>query len=114
MKAFTAGLAVCLAISAPGARAQAFRCNNNLIREGMTANEIREKCRAPDLVRKTEVPVYSRLQSGATVQTGIEVTDFWFFDRGPNEYVVKITLRDAVALKVELLTIKDLESLPDE
>lgn len=104
----------CLAIGAPSAQAQAFRCNSNLIREGMTANEIREKCRAPDLVRRKEEPVYARLESGATVQTGVDITEFWFFDRGPNEYVVQITLRESVADKVELLTIRDLESLPDE
>lgn len=107
-------LAVVVAAWAPGVRAQGFRCNGNLIREGMKTSEIREKCRAPDLVRRQEEPVYSRLESGAMVQTGVEVTEYWFFERGPNEYVVRITVRDAVAREIELLTVRDLESLTAE
>jgi hypothetical protein len=107
-------LAVVVAAWAPGVGAQGFRCNGNLIREGMKTSEIREKCRAPDLVRRKEEPVYSRLQSGATVQTGVEVTEYWFYDRGPNEYVIRITVRDAVAEEVELMTVTDLESLTAE
>jgi len=108
----TAGVAV--VAWAPGVEAQVFRCNGNLIREGMTAAEIREKCRAPDLVRRKEEPVYARLASGATVRTGVEVTEFWFFERGPTEYVIRITMRESAAEKVELLTVRDLESLPEE
>jgi hypothetical protein len=97
----------------PVAPADAFRCGSFIIREGMPAAEIREKCGAADLARSEEQPVYARLQNGGTVQVGTEKTDFWYYDRGPNQYVARIAIRDELAEEIELLAVRSIEDLRD-
>jgi Protein of unknown function (DUF2845) len=103
-----------LALLAPCALADSFRCDRYIIREGMAASEVREKCGAPDLIRKREEPVFSRLENGSTARVGTTVTDFWFYGRGPNEFVVQVAVRESIAEEITLLTTRDIEALPDE
>ena len=95
------------------AKADAFRCGSSIVQEGMTAAQIEQRCGKADLVRTTEEPVYARLDNGATVQVDVLTTDYWYYDRGPNQYVVKITIRDALAEKIELLAILSIDDLEE-
>ena len=106
---FSVGLAF-----SQGALADAFRCGSQTVQEGMTSEAIRERCGEPDLIRTSEEPVFSRLENGAMVQVGVAVTDFWYYDRGPAQFVVQLAVRDSIAEEIEILTIRDIESLPKE
>jgi hypothetical protein len=103
-----------LALATNEAAADAFRCGSYVVREGMMPGDIEERCGKPDLVKTTEEPVYSRLDNGATVQVGTAITIYWYYDRGPNQYVAKIIIRDSIAEEIDLLDITDIEDLKDE
>lgn len=111
---FLAFAAICVPLlPASEVRADSFRCGSAIAREGLTAQEIEERCGKADLVRVKEEPVYTRLENGASVQVGTLTTQVWYYDRGPNQYVAKITIRDALAEKIELLEVTDIESIED-
>jgi hypothetical protein len=80
----------------------------------MASKEIREKCGKPDLVRTIEKPILARAAAGGTIQTGVEVTLLWYYERGSNQYVARVTIRDAMAEEIEILNVKDVGSLKDE
>ena len=101
-------------LAAGPVRADAFRCGSSIVREGLTAMEIEDRCGKADLIRTREEPVYSRLENGASVQVGTSTTHFWFYERGPNQYVAKITIRDSLAEKIDLLEVTALEDLKEE
>jgi len=88
-----------------------FRCCSSIVREGMSSEDIEKRCGEADLVRVTEEPVYTRLDNGASVQVGTLITHFWYYDRGPNQYVARITIRESLAEKIDLLEVTDIESL---
>ena len=104
----------CLSLGPESVLADSFRCNRSIVREGMSVDEIREKCGAPDLVRTRKEPVMSRLVNGRMVRVGVSATHFWFYDRGPNEFVVQIAVRESVAQEITLLSIRNIDALPDE
>ena len=79
--------------------ADSFRCGAYIVRDGMPSTEIRGKGGEPDLVRVSEEPVLSRLENGTAVQTGATTTYYWFYERGPNQFLARVTVRDSVAKK---------------
>ena len=103
-----------MTIASPTAGADSFRCGAYVVHDGMPSAEIREKCGEPDLVRVSEEPVFSRLENGTTVQTGVTTTHYWFYARGPNQFVARVTVRDSVAREIELLNVRDIASLDDK
>jgi hypothetical protein len=105
---------VLLAIGSSSVMADSFRCGTYIIREGMPSAEIKEKCGDPDLVKTSTEPIFSRLKNGATVQTGVTTTDYWFYDRGPNQFVARVTIRESQAEEIEVLDVRNIESLKDE
>ena len=111
---FAASVPVLLAAQTPPAMADAFYCGPDTIHEGMPSAEIEQKCGRPDRVKVTEEPVFAKLANGATVQTGVETTYVWYFDRGPNQFVAEVTVRDETAKRIRLLNTRNIDDLPDE
>ena len=111
---FVSACALMLALTSPIVMADSFRCGAYIVREGMRSAEIAEKCGEPDRVRTHEEPVYTRMQDGTTVQTGVATTQYWYYDRGPNQFVARIAVRESLADEVELLNVRDLASVRDE
>ena len=103
-----------LMVAAPESRADAFRCGVNIIREGMRSSEIQEKCGEPDLVKIEEEPVFARLENGTNVQVGVTTTRFWYYDRGPNRFIARLAIRDSLAEEIDLLEVRDIDSLSEE
>lgn len=103
-----------LPVYAPSAFADAFYCGTFTIREGMPIAEIQEKCGPADVTRTRQEPIYARLETGGTIQVGIATTEYRYYDRGPNQFVARIEVRDDVAKAIELLPIRDIDDLTDE
>jgi hypothetical protein len=101
---------MCLA-SAETALADAFYCGTSTVRDGMSAAAILERCGQPDRLETVEEPVFTRLDNGATVQTGTDTREIWYYDRGPNQFVARIVIRDSIAAEVELLQVRGIDSL---
>jgi len=104
-------LVLVAAVPANKAAADSFRCGTYLARENMPTREIEDKCGKADLVRVTEAPVFARLDSGASVQTGVTTTTWWYYEREPGQFVARLEIRDAVVRAIELLHIQKLADL---
>jgi hypothetical protein len=106
-------LALFLATAIPVqvAAADSFRCNTYLARENMPATEIEQKCGKADLVRVTEEPVFARLDTGVSVQTGVTKTTWWYYEREPGQFVARLEIRDGLVRTIELLHIQKLADL---
>ena len=85
-------------------QAEPIRCGTGLIQEGATALEIREKCGEPTTVERTSTPVYELLTDGTRYQVGVVPVDYWYFDFGTRQFPVRMTIKDGIAEKIELLT----------
>ena len=100
MKAVSVTPSVCsaafLIAYAPGAIAGAFYCGPNTVYEGLRAAEIETRCGPPAIARTIEEPVYARLENGTMIQTGVDVSQVWYFDLGSNQFVAQVTIRDSV------------------
>lgn len=96
--------ALWLVLGTPPALAASFRCGQDLIREGMSASDIREKCGEPDSVETVTEPVMSRTRDGLAYQVGVTTTDYWRYDRGSRRFPVRLTIKEGIAEKIELLS----------
>jgi Protein of unknown function (DUF2845) len=85
------------------AQPDAFWCGTHLIREGMQAAEVRQRCGEPDSVDELQEPIMGRRADGALFQVGVKVTEFWHYDRGPRSFPARITVEDGIATEVALL-----------
>lgn len=77
----------------------------------MPSSKIAEECGQPDVVQTSEEPIIVRRANGSTFTNGVTITDYWYYERGPNEFVVRVTIREAVVEEIELLSARRLESL---
>jgi hypothetical protein len=93
------------------ASADSFRCGGELVRAGMQAKEVRDKCGPAALTRIIQRPVMSTLSNGTTVRRGTEIKVLWYYDRGPDQYIARVTIRGATAEQVDILDVKSIESL---
>ena len=93
------GLAAGLAHAQP----DTFWCGNQLVREGMAAAEIAQRCGEPDAVELIEAPIMSRNLNGTYHQVGVRVVEVWTYDRGSRSFPARITVEDGVATEVELI-----------
>ena len=84
--------------------AETIRCGNDLIVEGTPTAIIRDKCGEPTSIDSTSQPVYARHADGTTYQVGVETVDFWFYDFGSRRIPVRMTVRDGIAEKIELVS----------
>jgi hypothetical protein len=101
-------------LAASPALADDFRCGTRLVSTGMTSTDILERCGRPNLIRKVKAPVFVRLENGATIQTGVEITLLWYYDRGPGKFVARVTIREEIAEEIDILDVKNIDSLGDE
>ena len=107
-------LLVPLLLCGSPALADDLRCGSHIVRKGMTSGEILQKCGEPDLTRKVETPVFVRVEGGGTRQTGVEITLLWYYERGANQYVARVTIREKIAEAIDILDVKKLDALRDE
>jgi hypothetical protein len=91
--------------------ADSFRCGSYLAREGMPSSEIAKKCGEPDVVKTLEEPIVVRRTNGTTFENGVTITHYWYYERGPNEFVARMTIREARVEMIELLSARLLKSL---
>jgi len=98
--------AILLALAADAAYAQPdrFYCGQRLIREGMAVPEIVRRCGEPDSVEVVEEPIFARGPRGGRVQTGVTTTEYWIYDRGSTRFPARLTIRENIAEKIELLS----------
>lgn len=101
-------------LAAAPALADEFRCGTQFVREGMPAKDIRDRCGVPALSRQVEKPVFTRVEGGGTIQTGVEITLLWYYERGSNQYVARVAIRDGVAQEIDILDVKKIELLREE
>jgi hypothetical protein len=67
----------------PWCAAEAMRCGKNLVVEGMTRYEVRERCGEPDDISRRYETVYRQLSHQQTVAIELEIEE-WFYDGGSN------------------------------
>lgn len=91
--------------------ADSFRCDRYLAREGMPSSELEEKCGRPDVIETSEEPIIVRRPDGTTFTNGFATTSFWYYERGRNQFVARVTIRDSVVEEIELLEARLIESL---
>lgn len=111
MRGFFFSLLIVVFVGGPAAYADSFRCGSYIAKEDVPSSELVEECGQPDLVRTVEDPILVRRPNGTTFQNGISITHYWYYERGPNEFVARVTVRDARVEKIDLLSARLLESL---
>jgi hypothetical protein len=70
-----------------------------------------EKCGQPDVVKTLEEPIIVRRPDGSTFSNGVTITHYWYYERGRNEFVARVTIREAIVEEIELLSARLIESL---
>jgi Protein of unknown function (DUF2845) len=95
---------MCLLLVSPCLLADSFRCGTNLIREGMPAAEVMEKCGGPDSVEAVSEPIMARRPNGSTYQVGIATTEYWTYDRGSGRFPARLTIKEGAVSEIELLS----------
>ena len=108
------GIVLAFAMTSPAAIADSFRCGAYIAVEGMPAAELTEKCGEPELTRTFDEPVYAERPNGSRYQLGVTTSHYWYYERGRNEFVARVTVRKSVAEKIELLSVRDIASVPDD
>lgn len=81
MRYLTFSTAALLALTSVSA--EAMRCGNNLVTEGMTRHEVRKRCGAPDDSSRRFETIYRRNSVNEAVAFEIEI-DEWIYDLGSN------------------------------
>ncbi len=81
MRYFVSLTAAALALTPMSA--DAMRCGNNLVFEGMTRHEVRKRCGAPDDSSRRFETIYRRNNLNEAVAIEIEI-DEWIYDLGSN------------------------------
>lgn len=93
-----------LAAVSAHAQPDAFWCGQRLIREGMRASDILDRCGEPDSKDIVEEPIFAWRPGGGRVQTGVTVTEYWIYGRGSGRFPARLTIRENIAEQIELLT----------
>jgi hypothetical protein len=73
-------LAILAVIATP---AEALRCGNKLVLDGMTRYEVRQRCGEPDDMSRYYRTVYRQSARDESVAIDIEIEE-WFYDFGSN------------------------------
>jgi len=92
-----------LAMASSSVLADSFRCGTYLIREGMPAPEVMEKCGAPTSREVVEEPVMARRANGSAFQVGVTTIEYWTYNLGARVFPARLTIEEGVATKIELL-----------
>jgi hypothetical protein len=81
------------------------RCRNGrLVNVGMTASDVSSRCGQPKSRTLEEIPVMSRLPTGAVRQTGTTHAERWIYGRGQGQMDALLTFEDGKLLRIELVT----------
>lgn len=67
----------------PWSAAEAMRCGKDLVVEGMTRYEVRERCGEPDDISRRYKTVYRHMSHQQAVAIEVEIEE-WFYDGGSN------------------------------
>ncbi len=76
-------IVLCLGLALPWHAAEAMRCGKDLVREGMTRYEVRERCGEPDDISRRYKTVYRHMAHDQAVAIEVEIEE-WFYDGGSN------------------------------
>lgn len=107
-------LLICACLAASPAIADSFRCDGNLVRPGMEASDIRAKCGPAAKTTIIHKPIMVKRSNGSTVRRGTAILVMWYYDRGPDQYIARVTIRGSAAQEVDILDVKSIESLRDD
>ena len=88
---------------ASNALADSFRCGPHLIREGMQAAEITDKCGEPGTVTTIQEPIMARRQNGSAFQVGVATVELWTYDRGSRAFPARVRIEEGRAKTIELM-----------
>ena len=80
------------------------RCRNGrLVNVGMTAADVTSRCGQPTSRTVEEIPVMTRLPTGAVRQTGTTRAERWIYARGQGQFDAMLTFEDGKLLRIDLL-----------
>ncbi|HET7607820.1 MAG TPA: DUF2845 domain-containing protein [Gammaproteobacteria bacterium] len=81
------------------------RCRNGrLVNVGMTAAEVTSRCGEPTSRTVEEIPVMTRLPTGAVRQTGTTHAERWIYARGQGQFDAMLTFEDGKLRRIDLVT----------
>ena len=80
-----------------------FRCDGRLIRAGVPAAYVLEKCGPPDFGVTEQVPRRARTATGFSRPAGISVSDQWIYDRGPGRFPAVLIIREGRLIRIDYL-----------
>jgi hypothetical protein len=81
------------------------RCRSGrLINVGMAASEVSSLCGQPKSRTVEEIPVMTRLQTGAVRQTGTTQAERWIYGRGYGQFDAMLTFEDGKLLRIDFIT----------
>jgi len=94
-----------VAVSFGASGEDTIRCRNGrLVNVGMTASEVSSRCGQPKSRTVEEIPVMTRLPTGAARQTGTTHAERWIYGRGQGQLDAMLTFEDGKLLRIELIT----------
>lgn len=79
------------------------RCDGKLIRPGVPAAYVLDKCGPPDFSVTEQVPRRARTATGFSRLAGISVSDQWIYDRGPGRFPAVLIIRDGRLVRIDYL-----------
>ncbi len=88
-------IAAGLALGAPAAFAETFRCGQWIASSDMSVDELLEKCGEPETRSVETKDVYGPTVSGSgRVKVGTTVVETWTYDRGSQSFPMVVTIVD--------------------
>ena len=79
------------------------RCDGRLIRPGMPAAYVLEKCGPPNSSATEQVPRQARTVTGFSRLAGISVSDQWIYNRGTGRFPAVLIIRDGRLIRIDYL-----------
>lgn len=107
-------LLIAACVVASPAIADSFRCDGKLVRAGMEAKDIRDLCGPAAETRIIKKPVIVTLSNGRRIRSGTEITVLWYYDRGPNQFIARVTIRGSTAEQIDILSVKSIDALRED
>jgi len=80
-----------------------FRCGNELVSPGLSAEEVVAKCGQPDEKEVTEEPIRARNAGGGSRVIGTAIVEHWTYARGQGQFPALLRIEEGELKSVELL-----------
>lgn len=91
-----------LALSAPTAFAETFRCGQSIASPDMSVEELVQKCGEPTSKTVSVQDVWSSTMAGTgRVRVGTTTIETWTYDRGPQSFPMVVTIVDGKIKSME-------------